>query len=440
VGEGGRAGAAGRLKPMELPRVVIVGAGFGGLWAARGLVRRRAHVTLIDRNNYHTFFPLLYQVAAAELGPSDIAHPVRSIFRRARNVDVRMTEMVGLDLDAGEVLTGIGPIAYDYLVLALGSEPSFFGVPGAADHAFPLRWMSDAVPLRHHVLSCFEAAMTAEPARRARLLTFVVVGGGPTGVEYSGALSELIFGPLLEDFPGIRREEVRIELVEASSRLLGGMPEKLSTYARERLGRRRVRVRLGVAVEAVHGEHVRLGGAETLPTETVVWTAGVRGEPRVPDWGLPVGRGGRVPVTDRLCLEERPEVFVVGDLAYLEDAEGRPLPQVAQVAIQQGRRAAANIRARIEGCPERPFVYRDPGMLAVIGRNSAVAHVFGFAFRGLTAWMFWLGIHISWLIGFRNRALVLLNWGWNYVRYRRAVRLILPTVTTSEEEGPKKHL
>jgi len=424
---------------VQKPRVVVVGAGFGGLWAARGLMNRAVHVTILDRNNYHTFFPLLYQVAAAELGPGDIAHPVRSIFRGAGNVDVRMAEMTGLDLDERAVLTDVGRHGYDYLVLALGSEPSFFGVPGAAEHAFPLRWMSDAVPLRHHVLTRFEEAVTAGSERRRRLLTFVVVGGGPTGVEYSGALSELIFGPLLRDFPDIRPADVHIQLVEASGSLLGGMPPKLARYAAERLGRRRVTVRLGTAVEAVERDAVRLSGGERIPTETVVWTAGVRGEPRASEWGLPVGRAGRVPVTERLHLAERPEVFVIGDLAYLEDRDGRPLPQVAQVAIQQGRRAAANIRARVEGRAARPFVYRDPGMLAVIGRNAAVAHVFGFAFRGLTAWLLWLGIHISWLIGFRNRALVLLNWGWNYVRYRRAVRLILPTVTARDAEGPERN-
>jgi NADH:ubiquinone reductase (H+-translocating) len=413
-----------------------VGAGFGGLWAARGLSNRPVQVTLLDRNNYHTFFPLLYQVAAAELVPTDIAHPVRSIFRRARNVTVRMAEMTGLDVEARTVLTGRGPVPYDYLVLALGSEPSFFGVEGAAEHAFPLRWMDDAVPLRHHVLTRFEAATTADPARRARLLTFVVVGGGPTGVEYAGALSELIFGPLLKDFPDVAADEVRIELVEAFDSLLRGMPAKLARYAAERLARRRVSVRLGATVAAVEATAVRLAGGERIATETVVWTAGVRGDPRVADWGLPVGRGGRVPVTAALCLEDRPEVFVIGDLAYREDELGEPLPQVAQVAIQQGRRVARNILRSVAGQAPQPFRYRDPGMLAVIGRNAAVAHVFGFAFRGLTAWLLWLGIHVSWLIGFRNRALVLLNWGWNYVFYRRAVRLILPEGRTRSEEPP----
>jgi NADH dehydrogenase len=412
----------------------VVGAGFGGLWAARGLANRNVDVTLVDRNNYHTFFPLLYQVAAAELGPTDIAHPVRSIFRRAGNVTVRMAAMTGLDLEGRRVLTDQGPLQYDYLVLALGSESSFFGVPGAAEHAYPLRWMDDAVPLRYQVLKCFEAAAaTTDHERRRRLLTFTVVGGGPTGVEYAGALSELVFGPLHEDFPGVSPEEVSIELLEASDTLLRGFPPKLGRYAFDRLARRRVRVRLGSAVQAVDADGVELSTGR-LATDTVVWTAGVQGDPRAATWGLPVGRGGRIPVTPNLHLEGRPEVFVVGDLAYREDETGTAFPQVAQVAIQQGRHAAANILRLTAGRPSEPFRYRDLGMLAVIGRNAAAAHVFGLTFTGWVAWWLWLGIHISWLIGFRNRALVLLNWGWNYVFFRRAVRLILPAVWIHRDE------
>jgi NADH dehydrogenase len=421
---------------MSRPRVVVVGAGFGGLWAARTLARRDADVTLIDRNNYHTFFPLLYQVAAAELVPTDIAHPIRSIFRRAPNVTVRMADMTGLDLAARIVHTDRGDEPYDALVLALGSEPAFFDVEGAADHAFPLRWMSDAVPLRHHVLTRFEEAQTAGPHDRSRLLTFTVVGGGPTGVEYAGALSELIHGPLLRDFRWVDPTEVSIELVEASDRLLSGMPRRLSVFAQDRLERRNVHVRLGASVEFVDATHVRLGDGSTIDTETVVWTAGVQGEPRAGAWGLPIGRAGRVIVRPTLDVDGWPDVYVVGDLAYLEDDEGQPLPQVAQLAMQQGRHAALNVLAKASGNESKPFRYRDPGMLAVIGRNAAVAHVFGRAFRGWTAWILWLAIHITWLIGYRNRVLVLLNWGWNYVFYRRAVRLILPTVTVTTEHKP----
>jgi len=412
---------------------VVVGGGFGGLWVARGLANRPVEVVLVDRNNYHSFFPLLYQVAAAELQPTDIAHPIRSIFRRASNVSVRMAEMTGLDLEGRVVMTDRESIPYDYLVLCLGSEPNFFGVEGAAEHAFPLRWMDDAVPLRHHVLTCFEEASASEGERRTRLLTFAVVGGGPTGVEYAGALSELVFGPLLKDFPGLRPEEVRIELIEASSTLLQGMPPRLARYAVERLARRRVGVRLGEAVESVEANLVRLTGGTCLATETVVWTAGVRGDPRAAEWGLPTTKGGRVPVNEALYVDGYPDVFVIGDLAYREDSEGRPLPQVAQVAIQQGRCVAKNILRAAQGEALGRFSYKDPGMLAVIGRNAAVAHVFGFAFKGLAAWTLWLGIHISWLIGYRNRVLVLMNWAWNYVFYARAVRLILPASRSRSE-------
>ena len=395
------------------------------------MVGRSVSVTLLDRRNYHTFFPLLYQVAAAELVPTDIAYPVRSIFRKAANVDVRLAEMTGLDLSKRMVRTDRGSIEYDYLVLGMGSEPNFFGVEGADRHAFPLRWMDDAILLRHHVLTRFEEAAGASPKDRKRLLTFVVVGGGPTGVEYAGALSELIHGPLLQDFKGITNAEVQVVLVEATSSLLGGMPETLRAYAMKRLEGRHVTVLLDTAVEAVFADHVRLIGGELLATDTVVWTAGIQGEPKAAEWGLPVGRGGRIPVSETLSLYSQPEVYVVGDLAYREDAQEAPLPQVAQVAIQQGRHAALNILRSTADKPRKAFEYSDRGMLAVIGRNAAVAHAFGHAFKGRVAWLLWLGIHITWLIGFRNRVLVLLSWAWDYVFFRRAVRLILPTVSST---------
>ncbi len=414
VGRGGR------------PRVVIVGAGFGGLWAARALDGEDVDVLLLDRNNYHTFFPLLYQVAAAELGAEDIAYPVRAIFRHARNVHFRMAEVRGLDLDEGAVVTDLERIPYDHLVLAPGSVPNYFGVEGAAEHAFPLRWMDDAVPLRHHILSRFETAVyERDDGRRRRLLTFAIVGGGPTGVEYAGALAELVYGPLLEDFPSLRREDVHVLLLEAMDGLLLGMPDALGAYAADRLKRRRVGVRTGAKVERITATDVHLEGGARIPTETVVWTAGVKGDPRVATWGLPLGRGGRVQVEETLRVPGHPQVWVAGDLAYLE-RDGRPYPQVAQVALQEGKRIAKNILRTLRGRPPEPFHYRDYGMLAVIGRNAAAATVFGRSFTGFPAWVLWLGIHISWLIGFRNRILVLVNWAWNYVSYGRAVRLILP--------------
>lgn len=412
--------------PGTRPHVVIVGGGFGGLWAGRTLAGEDVDVTLLDRRNYHTFFPLLYQVAAAELAPADIAYPIRSIFRKAPNVSVQLAEVFGVDLERRVVRTSSEEIPYDALVLAPGSESNFFGVEGADRYAFPLRWMDDAIPLCHHVLRRFEAAEGATGDLRRRLLTFVVVGGGPTGVEYAGALSELVHGPLLRDFRGITPGEIDVVLVEAGPTVLAGMPEELARYAIDRLERRGVEVRVDTTVEAVTPTEVRLRNGGVIGTETVVWSAGVRGDPRVKEWGLPTGRGGRVPVTPELHLAGRPEVFVVGDLAWLEE-EGRPLPQVAQVAIQQGKHAAANILREIRGQRPTPFRYRDLGMLAVIGRNAAVAEIGRSAFTGFVAWVIWLTIHITWLVGFRNRALVLVNWAWNYFLPRRAVRLILPT-------------
>jgi NADH dehydrogenase len=408
--------------------VVVCGAGFGGLWAARTLARSgaSADVLLVDRNNYHTFFPLLYQVAAAELTPSDIAYPVRSILRGS-GVRFRMGEITSVDVERRVVSVDSVEVPYDKLVLAIGSVPNDFGVPGAADHAFFLRWMHEAIPLRERVLACLErASVERDPEVRRRLLTFLIVGGGPTGVEFAGALAELVRGPVARDFPDISDREPRIVLVEAVDRLLSAMPAHLGAYAAERLRRRGVEVRTGTTVERITATEVRLANGESVPTETAVWTAGIKGDPRVSAWGLPVAPSGRVPVLPTLQVQGRPDVYVVGDLAHLEE-DGRPLAQVAQVAIQQGKHAAENIARALRQLPPRPFRYNDLGVMAVIGRNAAVADLRGRTFQGFPAWILWLGIHIAWLIGFRNRALVLVNWAWNYVRFRSAVRLILPT-------------
>ena len=450
-------GGRDRPEPPEIltdpaaRRIVVIGAGFGGLWAVRRFVSHGIGVTLIDRNNYHTFFPLLYQVAAAELGPSEIAYPIRSLFRRHPLVDFRRADVHNIDLDARIVEAGESRLEYDYLVMAPGSVPDFFAVEGAARHAFPLRTMDDAIPLRYHVLNCFErAAQTSDSSTRESLLRFVIVGGGPTGVEYAGALAELIYGPLLKDFGSIARDEVDIRLLEGGERLLAGMPPRLQEYARVRLERRGVQVLTGSRVVEVASDRVvtcdtgdtkrrDLGDVMNehtgqTATHTVVWAAGVQGDPAMGRWGLPVGPGGRVPVEGTLQVPGYPEVFVVGDLAYLE-VGGEALPQIAQVALQQGSAAAENVVRMIGGETPGEFTYKDLGMLAVIGRNAAVAHLWGRSFTGFAAWTLWLVVHVVNLMGFRNRVLVLVNWAWNYVFYRRAVRLILPDATGEPVAG-----
>lgn len=408
------------------PRVVIVGAGFSGLWAAQGLADDDLDVTLLDRNNFHTFYPLLYQVAAAELGPTDIAYPVRSILREGC-VRFRMADVERIDFDRRTVHTSEGDHDYDVLLLAMGSVPAFFGVEGAEEYSYPLRDMDHALPLRREVLSRFEkASFEPDAARREAHLTFVIVGGGPTGVEYAGALAELIHGPLLKDYPIIPRDEVRIVLVEGSDRLLGAMDARLGNYALERLRARRVEVELNTMVTRIRPDGVDFGDGTSIESDTVVWTAGVQGDPRVTGWGLDTGGLGRVVVEPSLQVPGRPEVFVAGDLARALGEDGQPLPQVAPVAVQQGRHLVGAVQAFLRGDPVPDFVYEDPGMLAVIGRNHAVAQVFGSRFTGFPAWILWALIHVAKLVGFRNRMLVLVNWAWNYVFYERSVRLILP--------------
>lgn len=407
-------------------RVVIVGAGFGGLWAARALAGTGAEVLVLDRNNFHTFLPLLYQVAAAELSPTDICYPVRSIFRKEKGIQFRLGTVGHVDPVERLVMTSEERIPYDYLILAMGSAPHFFGIPGAEEHAFAMKTIDQAVPLRHHILTRFEAAVyERDPARRRQLLTFTIVGGGPTGVEFAGALAELVYGPLQEDYPMLDLADVRIILLEAQDRLLGGMPLPLGRYVRSRLERRAVRVRFGAQVTRITAGEVFLSDGSVIRTETVVWTAGVKGETGPERWGFPMARGGRVAVESTLNLADHPEIYVVGDLAYLEE-KGEPLPGVAPVAMQQGELAARNILRHMKGEAGKPFRFKDPGMLAVVGRGHAVAHIGGRSFKGIAAWWVWLVVHVAKLVGFRNRILVMVNWAWNYLSFERAVRLILP--------------
>ncbi|MBM3944927.1 MAG: NAD(P)/FAD-dependent oxidoreductase [SAR202 cluster bacterium] len=422
------------MASQSRPKVVIVGAGFGGLWAARSLSGAPADVTLIDRHNYHTFFPLLYQVAAAELEPEDIAHPVRTILRRKSSVRFLMADVTGLDLEAKCVRTSMGEVTYDYLVLATGSRPHFFGVRGAEEHALPLRALEEGVAVRNHILTRFERASAMPPEQREGELSFAIVGGGPTGVEFAGALAELVYGPLHKDFPSLDFKQVSITVIEASDGLLTMLTPKLRLYTLRRLERMGVKVRLSTAVEEITADGVHLKGGEFVPAKTVVWTAGVRGHPDLQAWGLPVARGGRIPVHPTLQLLEHDDVYVVGDAAYLEQ-DGRPLPMVAPTATQQGAAAAGNIRRQIAGRAPEPFRYRDLGTLAVIGRNAAAAHVFGWNFSGFPAWLVWLVYHLYALIGFRNRLVVLTSWAWDYLFLERVVRLVLPSPGESSKSS-----
>ncbi len=409
----------------QRPRVVIIGGGFGGLWAARTLAGSDLDVHLIDTNNYHTFFPLVYQVAAAELDPEDIAYPLRSIFRKQTNLSITRAAVRHIDGAAKRVTTANGTFDYDYLVVAAGSIPNYFGIPGTDEYVFPLRTMEQAVRLRNHILGCFEqASALRDQHEREQLLTFVIIGGGPTGVEFAGALMELIQGPICKDFPRVEPSDAKVVLLEGGDSLLPGLPERLQNYAHDRLASMGVEVRTRALASQVREDAVVLKDGTVIPTRNAVWTAGVRGDPIAAQWGLQTGRGGRILVRPSLEAEGQPGTFVIGDFSIIPD---HPYPQVAQVAIQQGQTAAKNILRRVAGEKPRAFRYRDYGTMAVIGRNAAVAHLFNrWQFTGFLAWLIWLSIHITWLIGYRNRLSVLTSWAWDYLFFERGSRIILP--------------
>jgi len=409
--------------------VVIVGAGFGGLNAARTLANTDVDVLLLDRNNYHGFWPLLYQVATAGLEPEAIAYPARAIARRYANIDFMMVEVRGVDFDRRQVLTDGAAVPYDYLVLAAGSANNYFGNQALAAATFGLKDIDDAERLRNHVLRAFEqAARERDPQRRAELMTMVIIGGGPTGVELAGAFVELVRHVLRKDFPALDLREVRVILVEAGERVLATFPPRLQQRARQRLQRMGGEIMLGTAVAMVEGSSVIFKNGDHLAARTVVWAAGVRAAEIADVLGLSQGRGARVTISPTLNVPEHSEVFVIGDMAYLEQSEShQPYPMVAPVAIQMGELAARNILRQRRGEELRPFRYRDKGQMATIGRRAAVMDAFGIRLDGRLAWLGWLFVHLIQLVGFRNRLIVLANWAYNYVTYDRGVRLITRT-------------
>ena len=425
----------GRKKSQpQRPNVVVLGSGFGGLWAAKTLADGPVNVTLIDRHNYHTFFPLLYQVGAAELEPEDIAQPLRKIFWKKPNVRFYMGEVQDLDLSSRVVRTTNHEIAYDYLVIALGSKPDFYGIPGAAEYAFTLKSLEQGVVLRNQILTCFErAACEADPGLRQAWLTFTIVGGGPTGIEFAGALMELVHGSLSKDFPDLDLRQVQVTLLEASDHLLDGMPNELSDYAQKRLTKMGVEVRLKSQVVKLTPREVLLEDGTRIASGTVAWTAGVQGNMPGKQWGLATNRHNQVEVLPTLQVPDHPEVYVLGDLAGIQQ-DGQPLPMVAQTGIQTGTAAGHNILRQVAGQPPLAFHYRDKGTLAVIGRNAAAAFIWGISLRGFPAWLIWVVVHIFNLIGFRNRILVLIDWAWDYLFAEHGVRLIAPSGALAGKE------
>ncbi len=415
----------------EHPKVVIVGAGFAGLWAAKTLARSQADITILDRHNYHNFFPLLYQVAAAELEPEDIIYPVRSILRGKKNVQMFVDKVTGVDPNNRQVITLNRTFPYDYLVLALGSTPRFFGIEGASEYALPLRTIEDAIAIRNHILLRFERALYETDAdKRRRLLTFAIIGGGATGVEFAGALAELLFGPLCKDYASLDFSEVRFLLLEGTDHLLPGVHPKLQAYTLKRLQRMGVEVHLNALVTQLTADSLTLKDGTFIPLETAIWTAGVGGAPQPENAGLPLLRNGQVSVLPTLQAGNHPEIYVAGDMAYAE-RDGRPLPLVAYLAMQEGTTAAKNIIRQIKGQEPLPFHYFDLGTAVSIGRNAAAVDLLGHLFTGFLGWIMWVGISIYRLIGFRNKFLVLINWAWDYIFFERGVRLI---VTVPEEK------
>jgi NADH dehydrogenase len=421
----------------KAPRVIVIGGGFGGLYAARALAQHPVNVLLVDRVNYHLFQPLLYQVATAALSPGDIAEPLRAILRKYSNVDVLLGEVSKIDPSAKRIeLVDGASFDYDYLVLATGARHSYFAHPEWEPLAPGLKSLADAIEIRRRILLAFELAEREDdPAVRQALLTFVIIGGGPTGVELAGAIAEIARHTVSRDFRRFDPRQSRVVLVEGGDRVLAQYPSDLSRSAKHSLERLGVEVRGGAQASEVTPDHVRVGD-EVIPTRTTLWAAGVAASPLGRQLGAGVDRSGRVPVEPDLSVAGHPEIFVIGDLATLKDKKGKPLPGIAPVAIQEGTGAADNIWRSISGQPRVPFHYFDRGSIATIGRASAVAEIRQLHLSGALAWLAWLVVHVFFLIGFENRLLVLLQWAWSYLSYERGARLITSGWTAGPQAAP----
>mgnify|MGYP001445115193 CR=1 FL=1 len=410
---------------MSGPRLVVVGGGFAGLYLAKRIANRPVAVSLIDRNNHHLFQPMLYQIATAALSPGDIATPIRSILRHAKNIEVLLGEVARIDVAGRAVELADGALVpYDYLALAPGARHSYFGQPQWEQLAPGLKSLEDALEIRRRVLTAFERAeREQDPAIRQRLLTFVVIGGGPTGVELAGALAEIRKFALRRDFRRIDSRDATVMLLEAGAQLLPTYPAKLSDRAKQSLRALGVDVRTEALVTSVEADYVHVGEWK-IPAATVIWAAGNAASPVLASLGAPLDRQGRVIVEPDCTIPGHPEVFVLGDAASFSHEAGRSVPGVCPAAIQMGEYAAGAIEADLANRPRTPFRYRDKGQLAVIGRGRGVADIGRFETAGFVAWFLWVFVHILFLIGFRNRAVVMFEWAWSYFTFQRGARLI----------------
>lgn len=425
---------------QKYPRVAIVGAGFGGLNAAKSLIGAPLDVVLIDKTNHHLFQPLLYQVASAALSPGEIAAPVRTIFRGARNVHVEMDEVTGINADRKTLTLGAqGELSYDYLILAPGARHSYFGHDEWEANAPGLKTLDDALFIREKVLTSFERAEHFYGTPEAEeFLTFVVVGGGPTGVEIAGALAEIGKNTMLPDFPMLQERDIKIYLIEAGERILSAFPPKLSEHARQSLESLGVRVMCRASVKDVAHSSVEVawehGSRERIATANVIWAAGNNGSPLVRELPAEFDRAGRVIVNADCSIPGYPDVFVIGDAAHFKGADGSPLPGLCPVAMQQGRYVGSLIKKRLPAASRKPFKYLDKGTMATIGRAKAIAMSAGLSFTGFIAWFLWAFVHIYFLIGFRNRLRVMIEWMWYYITFQPGARLIITRAKKTEQQ------